>query len=549
MAKKKNLQSATAKATNAAMGAQASFNTLLDLQKVQMSQLESIREVLEQTRPSMSPNNGEDQERVSRDSLKAQKELKEQMREFAEQLKKKSAEDAKIMIEVAASIKTFTSLGEKIADKASGLKEKYGTMAGLKKTTLSALNVGGVFNKTLARDEFIEKQRMLGSTKSRSELKSDFEGAQQTSKQIKKNEAQLQKFRDMGLSEEQIAKTPKGAELLKTREDLGNQYGKFDLTASLKKTEDIKGTKPPAEVDMSEAENESLMMQEKQLELFEKIEENTRLEKEAETKKTKEPVKQGGGGIFGGILDSVMDFFSKGFFSAIKVLFSPKMLLKAITKVFLPVMIIGSIVNGIIDGFKEFQESGDIGKALIAGLGGILDFLTFGLIDKETLTNAIDTVSEMFSNLIDIDALKEMVNSIGGIVSEYLIDPIKNFVVYMKDGLVNTLSKIGIPEMVLLDNKLTGKVSVGPYYPFADLKKETKAPEVKPSAPVATQAATVEAKSASNIEAAAKPAATSSNTVVSAPSSTVVNNQIAQVKLPTRNQDNSLRSYINSRYA
>ena len=45
-------------------------------------------------------------------------------------------------------------------------------------------------------------------------------------------------------------------------------------------------------------------------------------------------------------------------------------------------MIVGALFEGLMDGFNEFMATGDIGKAIVAGLAGIVDFLTFGLFDK-----------------------------------------------------------------------------------------------------------------------------------------------------------------------
>ena len=68
-------------------------------------------------------------------------------------------------------------------------------VGGLKKTMLGALNVGGIFNKTLERDKFVEQQRALGSTASTKELKKDYEGAAKASKATKKTEAAIAKHK------------------------------------------------------------------------------------------------------------------------------------------------------------------------------------------------------------------------------------------------------------------------------------------------------------------------------------------------------------------
>jgi hypothetical protein len=43
------------------------------------------------------------------------------------------------------------------------------------------------------------------------------------------------------------------------------------------------------------------------------------------------------------------------------------------------------LFSGITDGFKKYQETGSFSEAIVAGLGGMLSFLTFGLFGEDTL--------------------------------------------------------------------------------------------------------------------------------------------------------------------
>lgn len=95
----------------------------------------------------------------------------------------------------------------------------------------------------------------------------------------------------------------------------------------------------------------------------------------------------------GGFLDSIMSLFADGFMQGIKKLFSPKLLGQVLKKVFLPIAIIGTLFSGITDGFKKYQETGSFGEAIIAGLGGMLKFLTFGLFGEDTLKSMWEAVS------------------------------------------------------------------------------------------------------------------------------------------------------------
>ena len=103
----------------------------------------------------------------------------------------------------------------------------------------------------------------------------------------------------------------------------------------------------------------------------------------------------------GGFLDSIMSLFADGFMSGIKKLFSPKMLGQILKKVFLPIAIIGTLFSGITDGFKKYQETGSFGEAILAGLGGMLKFLTFGLFGEDTLKSMWEAVSGFLEPITD----------------------------------------------------------------------------------------------------------------------------------------------------
>ena len=91
-------------------------------------------------------------------------------------------------------------------------------------------------SKRAARDDFVERQRMLGSTKSKKELQADYKEAAKTSKEIKKTDNEIEIFkRKTGLNEEQMANTEAGKALLDRRSDLANEYAKHDLSAQVAK--------------------------------------------------------------------------------------------------------------------------------------------------------------------------------------------------------------------------------------------------------------------------------------------------------------------------
>lgn len=92
----------------------------------------------------------------------------------------------------------------------------------------------------------------------------------------------------------------------------------------------------------------------------------------------------------------------------LKTIFSPKNIAKILFKVLrvagpvgLVITIVGSIVNGAIDAWNTWQDTGSIWESLKAGLGGILEFATFGIIDKQFIDNLTDGIGEMIAPLVD----------------------------------------------------------------------------------------------------------------------------------------------------
>jgi hypothetical protein len=107
----------------------------------------------------------------------------------------------------------------------------------------------------------------------------------------------------------------------------------------------------------------------------------------------------------GGFLGSFIPNFAKNFISGFKKLFMggklTKILGKVFTKVFLPLTIIATLFSGITSGFKKYQETGSFKDAIVAGLGGMLDFITFGLVGEKELRNVFESVSKFLDPIMD----------------------------------------------------------------------------------------------------------------------------------------------------
>lgn len=517
---------------------------LLEAQQASLGELSSIRQLLElskehQKNQQVSTGNA--------DATKLQMELLQTMKDHATTSKrhyKTSEEQFKIdqqswdneaakLAELAKTMNTtgnaFQEMGKSLREKAQGVKEKVSIKdGGLKRTVLGALNVGGIFNKSIAKSEWMSQQKAMGFNPS----KADAEGAYNASKDMKAHEAEIAKFqKKTGITdEEQMRRTPIGAQLLDKRIALGEQMTKFDMGAQrfdptvrgMVNPDAIKKTPTAAAAKEAQGEEvalEAQRMAESENELLKKIEENTR-PTPGKGGATPEKVKPAEGGSF---IDTIMEFLGDGFMKTIKALFNPKNLLKSLGKVFAIGAIVGALWEGISDGFDEFMKTGDIGKALIAGLAGIVDFLTFGLFDKEKI--------------------KEVIGDMAAWVDDHIVKPVTEFFGSMKDSFMNLLSAIKIPAITIpLPKVLGGDISIGPFQPFGKDEK-------KPEAAAPTTANAVEQKSADNAAAAIPESGGGNKTnVVNAP---VVNNTTHNqvIRAPIRNQDSSANTYLRNRYA
>ena len=278
------------------------FSRLLELQETANVNLNTIRTILENSRMSEitaiqeSKDSSEKSEKAQKDVmnvdkelLKTQKQMLDQMREDA----KARAEDAEEIAKLVQGVKTFKSVGERVKSGFDSFKSKF-SATNLRKSFLSATNVGGINNKRLAREDFIEQQKSLGVKGSRSELKEKFEGAQAAAKDLQANEAELEKLKkSTGLNEEQLGKTERGKELLQKREQTSAEYSKFDVRAGAVSSGTLTAAsavtpKPMAPMPVTastaaqsageeqEAQIENARLMNDQTSLLKQIEENTR---------------------------------------------------------------------------------------------------------------------------------------------------------------------------------------------------------------------------------------------------------------------------------
>ena len=298
------------------------FSELLKLQKQTLEHTKSIKTLLESGNAKDAAV-AEAQQRydaflrpMQEQSAKVEKENHKLQKEIAENVAKTaklSEEQAEALTHMAQSVKTFETLGDKFDKMKKSLSDNFSISKGnLATTLLKGINFGGMFDKKIAQRQFVTQQRELGSKKSTSELKADFEDRNKISKDIKKNEDKYDKFKkETGLSDKELAKTKYGSELLGKREELATKFHATDMRAGLVtglESAKSESTKAAVDNDDSETEIENAKQVEKQTDLLQKVADNTSPLNNKADKAT--PKSDGeGGGLLGMLLNGV----GKGF--------------------------------------------------------------------------------------------------------------------------------------------------------------------------------------------------------------------------------------------
>lgn len=118
--------------------------------------------------------------------------------------------------------------------------------------------------------------------------------------------------------------------------------------------------------------------------------------KDSKDKKEPKEEKKEGGGLLSGLMDmlnpvNLLKGLFMGIVGAFGALFSGGSIFAILSKIFLPAMIIGGLINGIMDGINTWKETGSITDTLISAMGGFLQFITFGLFNENDLRKGMDT--------------------------------------------------------------------------------------------------------------------------------------------------------------
>lgn len=416
----------------------------------------------------------------------------------------------------ASQMKTYGSGGAFLKGKVVDPIKDFFTLRGfLDKTGIvnrgSEGLIGGTIDKILekreAKQEYIKTMektdpsvRMMGKDRAREMFGERFDKSNKLQIDIKKNEEELDRMRSMGLTQQQIERSPeykKKAELEAGLAKVDPRFRLQGLQENVSKSTDKKSSRPNLKLvsnkddeggslleqaESNEAEIENLRMMEQQNDLLRQIEENTRGGGEAK-KEEKEQKKSKFGKMLDDMVKKVWDsiksvfaligpMIGKGLLAGAKLLLNPAFLGKLITKIFPIALIVGSLVNGIWDGIKAFMETGSIGKALIAGLGGVFEFLTFGLIDAETIEKLVNFVSDSIDKFI-IQPIMQFAEMVANVFDEYIMQPLANllkpltdFFGKIKDDVMSFVENFGIPAITFTIPIIDKTITIGPWYPF-----------------------------------------------------------------------------------
>jgi len=281
MAKRTGNSSVNSSIRQGTTAATEGFSQLLELQKLSNEHLDSIREVLGASLLAQRVDTLE-QKSVEKENAKQEKELEDVDKVLRDSLKVQqqllSAQNA-ASIAISTTIKTFKSFGDKFQDFKASMRENFSSVSRALLST-KIIKPGGMVDKLLgvskraASNDFVERQKLLGSTKSKSELRQDYKEASRVSKDIQKTDSDIEVFkRKTGLNEEQMSNTKVGKDLLDRKANLGNQYSKHDLAAQVAK--DSIGDSRGQNIS-EEDKNESIKRQEEQTDVLNQIAENTK---------------------------------------------------------------------------------------------------------------------------------------------------------------------------------------------------------------------------------------------------------------------------------
>jgi hypothetical protein len=450
----------------------------------------------------------EDQLAVTKRRAKGQEDYEREWRVEAAQIS-----------ELAKSMNTTGNVLEQMRDsfklKKESAAEKFGIKnGGLGRTIMGSLNVGGIFNKAIAKSEFKQKQRLLGGDTSDEAA----EGAYNASKAIKKNEAAIAKFQQQtGIKEEDMHQYEGGRKLLDKRREHADEYAKYDVAAHAFDPSKTKYELNPSTqfAKTSEEKEEGAAEQKKfetdtigeQAKIVETQKEmGTTLKDSLEVhKQMLEAIKAGGSGgssVLGDVADVASNFMGKG----------GKFLSKA-----------GKFAKSAGGNVLKFAKGAALPAAAAVAGGYAVDA---GL-------GALGVGKDKEGNDIQIDEKQDDANWEKMSLGEKA-----------QSGLARGIEKAG--SFFFLDN-LANEAKQKRIKSESDYLESQG--RMTPSS-ISNAGAIIEGKS-NEVQEARDNKASASNNIVNAPSTNITNSstQSNVIRSPIKNEESSLNKYIGSRYA
>ena len=496
------------------------------------------------------------------------KTLEKSFKNLTKKFDKLSPETTRDVADAVGGRRQYKTVTSRLKGVGANIKDFVSVRGFLDKTGISKRGSGGLISEYLDRGEEKKKyinnrmkldpySNLVGKSNAKAKYGEQFDKQQVIQSKMTDVGKKLKEQKDLGFTKKQIERGEDFKKLTSLSGDMLKADSRLreipDKKKKDKKDKDSNSSEKKEKADsnvVTEEENETIKRQERTNDLLENIVENTGGNgKKVKPKEDKKSGLLGGLGL-AGILgmgtgkSKLLSGIFKGILGSIKKalmkIFSGKVLMGVLKKVFLPVAIIGSLFSGVMDAIAAFKETGSIGEAVIAFFGGILDFLTFGLVDAETLKN------------------------LGGLIDEKLIQPIKNIFSAVGDWIESKLSFLGINKRT--DEEITEERDKATFYNKGDKGSKPKTmatfynkgdkgskpktmsiPEIQVSPSIDTGEAIYE-QSGRN-DGAKTEQKSSSNTVVAPTTNNTVNqNTSNNYQQDIRNREHSLGKYNSTRY-
>ena len=96
----------------------------------------------------------------------------------------------------------------------------------------------------------------------------------------------------------------------------------------------------------------------------------------------------------------IMVNLGKNLMKFAKKIFSPKNIMKVLGKIALPVLIVSTLWVALSSAFEKWKETGSIWEAYKESVGSVIEFITMGLIDKETIKNLYQGAADFLMPVI-----------------------------------------------------------------------------------------------------------------------------------------------------